>query len=131
MFGRDSLSKKSHWNMIFLVSSGKMIFLFTKNMIIFFRRKIKDDISQKYMEIWYFLQMIWKRWSFQKNHTGTWSFLYHQERWHSFSRKFFLWTEIERWFLLKNAWKYDVFHIFGKGGTSFSYKHEITPLSKK
>ena len=25
----------------------------------------------------------------------------------------------------------DVFCIFGKGNTSFSYKHEITPLSKK
>ena len=39
--------KKSHWNMIFLVSSGKMIFLFPENMILFFRRKMKDDLSQK------------------------------------------------------------------------------------
>ena len=31
-------------------------------MILFFRRKVKDDLSQKtkYMEIWHFLQMFWK-----------------------------------------------------------------------
>ena len=39
--------KKSHWNMIFLVLSGKMIFLFPENMILFFGRKMKDDFSQK------------------------------------------------------------------------------------
>ena len=34
--------------MIFLVVlSGKMIFLFSENMILFFRRKIKYDLSQK------------------------------------------------------------------------------------
>ena len=33
--------------------------------------------------------------------------------------------------VLKNKWKYDVFCIFGKDGISFSYKHEITLLSKK
>ena len=47
--------------MIFLVSSGKIIFLFPENMILFFRRKMKDDLSQKkYMEIWYILQMFRK-----------------------------------------------------------------------
>ena len=42
--------KKSHWNMIFLiVLSGQVIFLFPENMIFFFRRKkMKDDLSQKY-----------------------------------------------------------------------------------
>ena len=39
--------KKFHWNMIFLISWGKMTFLFPKNMIFFSRRKMKDDISQK------------------------------------------------------------------------------------
>ena len=47
--------------MIFLVLSGKIIFLFPESMILFFRQKIWDDLSQKkYMEIWYFLQMFWK-----------------------------------------------------------------------
>ena len=40
--------KKSHWNMISLVVlSGKMIFHFTENTILFFRRKMKDNLSQK------------------------------------------------------------------------------------
>ena len=33
--------------MIFLVLSGKMIYLYPENMILFFRQKRKDDISQK------------------------------------------------------------------------------------
>ena len=38
-----------------------MTFLFPENMILFFRRKTKDDLSKKkYLEIWYFLQMSWK-----------------------------------------------------------------------
>ena len=39
--------KKSHWNIILLISSGKMIFLFPENMILFSRHKRKDDLSQK------------------------------------------------------------------------------------
>ena len=39
--------KKSHWNIIFLILSGKMIFLFPENMILFSRHKRKDDHSQK------------------------------------------------------------------------------------
>ena len=49
-FGKIFLPKNLHWNMIFLVLSGKMVFLFPKNMILFFRRKMKDDLSQK--NIW-------------------------------------------------------------------------------
>ena len=33
--------------MIFLVLPGKMIFLFPENMILFFRQKMKDDLSQE------------------------------------------------------------------------------------
>ena len=39
--------KKLHWNIILLISSGKMIFLFPENMILFSRHKRKDDLSQK------------------------------------------------------------------------------------
>ena len=46
-FEKMVFPKKSHWNMIFLVLSGKMIFLFPENMILFFRHKRKDDLSQK------------------------------------------------------------------------------------
>ena len=46
-FEKIVLPKKLHWNMIFLVLSGKMIFLFPENMILFLRHKRKDDLSQK------------------------------------------------------------------------------------
>ena len=36
--------------MIFFVSPGKMIFILPENMILFFRQKMKDDVSQK--NIW-------------------------------------------------------------------------------
>ena len=39
--------QKSHWNMTFLISSRLMIFLFSENMMLFFRREMKDDLSQK------------------------------------------------------------------------------------
>ena len=39
--------KKLHWNMIFLALSGKMIFLLPENMILYLRRKMKNDLSQK------------------------------------------------------------------------------------
>ena len=47
--------KLSHWNMIFLISSGKMAFLFLENMILFLGGKWKMIFLKKYMEIWYFL----------------------------------------------------------------------------
>ena len=39
--------KWSHCNVIFLVLSGKIVFLFPENVILPFRRKMKDDLSQK------------------------------------------------------------------------------------
>ena len=39
--------KKSHWNMIFLVLSEKMVFFFQKIWYFFFGRKMKDDFSQE------------------------------------------------------------------------------------
>ena len=52
--------------MIFLVSLGKMIFLFPENMILFFRREMKDDLSQKNAGKYDILQRGLRRWSFQK-----------------------------------------------------------------
>ena len=57
--------------MIFLVSAGKMIFPFPQNMILFFRLKMKDDLSQKTIHgnmIYY--SNVPKRWFFQENCTG-------------------------------------------------------------
>ena len=82
---KDGLSKKSRWDIIFLVLSAKMIFLFPENIIFFFRRKMEDDLSQKIYVRMIFRSNVLKRWSFQKNRTGTWSFLlYYLERWYFF-----------------------------------------------
>ena len=57
--------KKLCWNMIFLVLSGKMIFVFPENMILPLRRKIKDNLSQK-IHGNIFSSNVLKGWSFQK-----------------------------------------------------------------
>ena len=45
----------------FLYHQRNMMFSFPKNMILFFRWKMKDDLSQKkYMETGYFLQVLWE-----------------------------------------------------------------------
>ena len=46
MLSKDGILKKLQWNMIFLVLSGKMKFLFLKSMILLFRVKMKDHIPQ-------------------------------------------------------------------------------------
>ena len=89
--------------MIFLVLSGKIMFLFPKNMILHLRRKMKDHLCQnntrKY-DIFFKLQTsdyLLQRWSFQKGCAGKWSFLYYLKRWCFFSRKhdiFFLGQEV-------------------------------------
>ena len=63
--------KKLHWNMTFLVLSRKMIFLFNEYMILFFRQKMKGNLSKKkYMEIMIYFANVLKRLSFQKNCSG-------------------------------------------------------------
>ena len=53
--------------MIFLVVlSEKMIFLFPENMTLFFRRNMKDDLSQKIHGNMIFSSNFPKRWYFQK-----------------------------------------------------------------
>ena len=103
--------KKLCWNMIFLVILGKMIFLFPENIILYLRRKMKDDLSQKkYTEIWYFLQMFRKDGPFKRNRAGTWSFLYYLERWYFFPQNiFFPWEEREGPSFSRNTWKYEIF----------------------
>ena len=60
-----SLHKK-----IFLVLSGTMIFFFLTNIILFFRLKMKDDLSQKNRWKYDISSNVLKRWSFQNNCTG-------------------------------------------------------------
>ena len=132
MFWKDDLSKKLHWNMIFLVSSGKRIFLFPENMILLFRRKMKDHLSQKNMWKYdIFFKYSENIVSPKKSHwniifllsSGKMAFLFFRE-----NMIFFLRTENERWSFSKNTCKYYVFCMFGIDCISFSYKYEITLL---
>ena len=51
MFQKDSLSKKSHRNMIFLVTSGKVAIILLEKRF-FLGRKWKMIFLKKYTEIW-------------------------------------------------------------------------------
>ena len=88
---RLSFQKKLHWNTIFLVSSGKMIFLFLEN-ILLFRRKLKDDLSQKKPKKhgnMIYSSNVPKRWSFQKNTALEYDLSYIRRKYGiSFSRKY-------------------------------------------
>ena len=82
--------------MIFLVElSGKMIFLFPENMISFFRRKMKGDLSQKNAWKHDIFFKCPKKMVFQKKLTLEHDYL---ERLYLFFRKYdiFLWIENER-----------------------------------
>ena len=90
--------KKSHWNMIFLALSKKMIFLFPGNIILFFRRKMEDDLSQKkYMEPWNFLQIPKKRRSFQKKLHWNMIFLVLSEKMVFFPKKHDIFSFDGKW----------------------------------
>ena len=80
-------SKQLHWNMIFLVLSGNMIFLFPKNTIIRLRRKMKDDLFKKIHGKMYFSSNFLKRWPFQKGPRRHMIFLVLSGKMVFFSRK--------------------------------------------
>ena len=58
--------------MIFLVLSGKMIFLFPENMILTLRQKMKYDLSQKNTWKYDIFFKCSEKIIFQKNRTGIW-----------------------------------------------------------
>ena len=78
--------QKSHWNIIFLVSSEK-IFFSPKMWSYSLGGKWKMIFLKKIHGNMIYSSNVLKRWSFQKNCTGIWSFLYHEERWHFFFPK--------------------------------------------
>ena len=106
--------KKSHWNMIFLiVLSGQVIFLFPENMIFFFRRKkMKDDLSQKYTWKYDIFFKCPKKMVFPIKialeydlSCITWKDgIFFLKIWY-----FFFGSENERWSFSRNTWKYDIF----------------------
>ena len=97
------------WNMIFLVLSGKMIFLFPENMILHLRRKMEDDLSYKIHGNMIFFSNLLKKILRGRSCAGTWSFLYYLERWYFIPENiiFFPWAESERRSFLGNTWKHD------------------------
>ena len=73
--------------MIFLVLSGKMIFLSPENMILPLRRKMKYDLSQKIHGTMIFFSNVLRRWSFQKGLRSDMIFLALSEKMVFFTRK--------------------------------------------
>ena len=122
------LPKKSSWNMIFFVLSGKMIFLFPENMIVPLRRKMKDDLSQnkkhKNMIFSSFLNFV------QKGPRWYMIFVVLPGKMVFFSRNmiFFLWAESERWPFSRNTEKYDISCVHNVRVLQ-TWRH--APLSKK
>ena len=140
--------KKLHWCMIFLVLSGKMIFLFPGSMILFFRQKMKYDLSQK--NTWkygifckFFEKVIFpKKWQWNMIFLvllGKMIFLFPENMILFFRQK------MRYDFSQKNTWKYDIFCkffekvilpkkiameynlscIIRKGDISFSRKYDL------
>ena len=79
-FEKMVFPKKLHWDMIYLVFSGKMIFVFPENMILFFRHKRKDDLSQKNTWKYDIFFKCSEKMVFPKKFAWTWSFLWYLER---------------------------------------------------
>ena len=108
------------WKMIFLVLSGRMIFLFPENIMLPLRRKMKDDLSQKNNNKktkkkhgnMIFSSNVLKRWSFQKGPRWDMIFLVLSGKMVFFPENiFFPWAESERWSFSRNTWKYDIFCV--------------------
>ena len=111
------------------VLSGKIL-LFTENMVLFLRRKIKDNISEK--NTWNVSTNVLERWFFKK--ILSWNtiflvlstkmiFLIPENMILVFRRK------IKAYFP-KNTSKYDIFYIICKNPIFLSYKRDIILLSK-
>ena len=103
--------KQLHWNMIFLVASSRKIIFFPENMILFFRWKMKDDLSQKIHGNMIFLSNASKAWSFQSNRTGIWSFLYIWKDGIFFPGKYYIFSFHGKWKMIflkkyKEIWSF-------------------------
>ena len=121
--------KKLHWN-IFLILSGKMIFLFPENMILFFRRKRKDDLSQKNTWKYDAFFKCSEKMIFPKSRTGIRSFFV------IFGKIVFLFSRKYDIFFFRRKIKDDLSQKI-QGNMIFSvymhkcYKYDITLLPKK
>ena len=106
--------QKDRWNMIFLILSRKMIFLFPENMILLLGWEMKDDLFQK--NTWKYIFFTHsEKMVCSETCTGIWSFLYYLERWYFSPRK------------------HDIFSLGGKWRMIFFKKYVVTlrPTAKK
>ena len=107
--------KELHWNITFLVLSGKMIFLFPENMILPLDGKWKVIFLKKVHEHTIFSSNVLKkwRWSFQKGLHWDMIFLVLSGKMVFFPENMisFRWAESERWSFSRNTWKYDIFCV--------------------
>ena len=90
--------RKLHWNMIFLVLLGKMIFLFSKNMILFFRQIMKDDLSSNTWKYNIFFKSFQKRVFSKKFH---WNMIFlvlsDDKRWYFSPKKHDIFSLDRKW----------------------------------
>ena len=118
MFWKDGLSKKLHWNMIFLVLSGKMIFIFPENMILFFRHKRKDDLPQKNTCKYDIFFKCSEKMVFPRNpHLNTIIFVTSGKMVFLVSGKYGIFSLVGKWkkmIFIKDRWKYGIFCIYAQ-----------------
>ena len=79
----------------------------------------------------FFFPYVLKRWSFQKNRTGFWSFFYYREIWYLFFPEMwsYPWAENEKWFFSKkymDIWYF--LQIFLKDGL-FKKEHDLSCIT--
>ena len=108
--------------MIFLALSGKMIFLFPKNMILYLRRKIKDDLSKENTRKYDISFKPSEKMVFPKRAVPA-----HDLSCIISKDGIFPWAESERRPFSGNTWKYDIFCVHVR--VLLTWRH--APLSKK
>ena len=107
--------KKSRWNIIFLLLSGKMTFLFPANVILTPGRKTKDDLSRQ-KNTWKY-DIFFKcseKMVFSKKLRWNMIFLVLFGKMVFFPPEnmiVFPWAENQRWSFSRNTCKYDIFCI--------------------
>ena len=99
----------------FLYYQERWYFLFPKISSYSLNEKLKMIFPKKIHGNMIFSSNVLKRWPFQQNCTGIWSFLCYLERRYFFLPEniiFFLLTENKRQSFSRNTWKYDIYCIF-------------------
>ena len=106
--------KKSCWNMIVLVLSGKIIFLFPENMIWHLRQKMKDDLSQKNTRKYDIFFKVSEKMVFSKRAAPGHDLsciIWKDGIFFPENMIFFPWAESERRSFSGNTWTYDIFCV--------------------